>query len=319
MTIGDDSDGAIVSMATIAGRLYGIKERAIYVIALADDIDPERTREDIPNTTQKIFDVGSKDEIVIRLLLTAIELFKKDRLSDSVYFEKALAIVVEIQKDLAAASLIVDEAEAFLAKARESQLHPKGNAVSLPSFPALHSQTKSFIQKLDHATQNIFNLCCVFYDQGVLRKAGKWLDGLANHLSKTLEPNEDFARFATELATFGKIVRNTRHCIEHPKANQRIDLHDYRITATRSLAEPTISVIHDETPVDPTPIAEFMRYFYEQALTGAELLMAFLAGYHVAEFGQFPIGVGEVPENQRSNGVRFGYLINFGGTVHRLG
>ncbi len=40
-TIGDDSDGAIKSFVTIGGRLYVIKEKSIYALALADDIDPE--------------------------------------------------------------------------------------------------------------------------------------------------------------------------------------------------------------------------------------------------------------------------------------
>jgi hypothetical protein len=318
-TIGDKNDGAVKSLAAIGGRLFAIKEKAIYNVSFADDIDPERTRDDIPNTVQKVFDVGSDDEIVIRLLLTGIELFKKDRLVESIDYEVALSSVMDILKDLAAAYVILIEVEAFLTKTGGNQIRPKDGAVSLPSFPALHAQTKSFIQKLDHAMQNIFNMSCVFYEEKTLRKSGKWLDGLAIHLSKTLKPDEDFSRFAGELAAFGKMVRNIRHCIEHPKTTQRIDLHDYRITASRSLEEPTITVTHDETPIDPTPIGQFMRFFYEQALAGAELLMVYLSGEHVASFGKFPIGVGEVPENQRRDGVRYGYLIQLGGSIHRLG
>lgn len=318
-TVGDDSDGAVNSLATVGGRLYAIKDKAIYTVSLADDIDPERTREDIPNTVQKVFDVGSKDDLVIRTLLTGIELFKKDRLSAQIDYEAALSSVMEILKDLAAASVIFNGVETFLLKNRENRIRPRDGAVSLPSFPALYADTKSFIQKLDHAMQSIFNLCCVFYDEKTLRKAGKWLDGLAIHLSNTLKPDEEFSLFAGELATFGKMVRNTRHCIEHPKATQRIDLHDYRITASRSLEEPTITVTHEDTPIDPTPIGEFMRFFYEQALAATELLMVFLAGYHVDSLGKLPVGVGEIPENQRKDGVRYGYLIQLGEAYHRLG
>jgi len=121
------------------------------------------------------------------------------------------------------------------------------------------------------------------------------------------------------VANFGKMVRNNQHCIEHPRPTQRIELHDYRITATRELLEPSIAVVHDETPVDLTPVDQFMHFFNEQALAGTELLMVFLAGHHLAPLGQFQIGVGEVPEEQRRDGVRFGYLINFNGKPQRLG
>lgn len=318
-TVGDESDGAVKSLATIGGRLYAIKDKAIYTVALADDIDPERSREDIPNTVQKVFDLGSSDEIVIRSLLTGIELFRKDRLQEPVDYEAALTYVFNVLRDLISAFEISGAVDKFIAKERENSIKPKGGAVALPSYPALYAEVKNFIQKLDHAMQNIFNLACVFYGEETLRKAGKWLDGLACHLAAALPPGNDFIGFARELANFGKMVRNNRHCIEHPRPTQRIELHDYRITATRELLEPSIAVVHDETPVDLTPVDQFMHFFNEQALAGTELLMVFLAGHHLAPLGQFQIGVGEVPEEQRRVGVRFGYLINFNGKPQRLG
>lgn len=286
---------------------------------MADDIDPERTTEDIPNTVQKVLDVGASDEIVIKSLLTGVELFRKDRLLETIDHEAALNCVFEILRDLVAAFAISRELDAFLAKARASQIKPNSGAVALPSFPALHAQVKNFIQKLDHAMQGIFKLSCVFYGEASLRKSGKWLDGLSRHLASTLPPENDFIAFAGQLANLGKMVRNNRHCIEHPKPKQRIELHDYKITLSRQLDEPSITVIHDETPLDLTPVDQFMHYYIDQALAGIELLMVFLAGHHLAPFGQFNIGVGEIPEQQRRDGVRFSYLVEMGGTVHRLG
>ena len=317
--VGDESDGAVKALATIGGRLYAIKDKAIYTVAMADDIDPERSREDIPNTVQKVFNLGSSDEIVVRSLMTGIELFRKDRLQEPVDYEAALTCVFNILRDLISAFEISEEFDKFIVEARKNSIRSKGGAVALPSYPALHAEVKSFIQKLDHAMQNIFNLACVFYGEETLRKAGKWLDGLASHLAATLAPGNDFIGFARELANFGKMVRNNRHCIEHPRPTQRIELHDYRITATRELSEPSIAVVHDETPIDLTAVEQFMHFFNEQALAGTELLMVFLAGHHLAPLGQFQIGVGEVPEGQRRDGVRFGYLINFNGNPQRLG
>ncbi|CCE95482.1 hypothetical protein SFHH103_00983 [Sinorhizobium fredii HH103] len=49
------------------------------------------------------------------------------------------------------------------------------------------------------------------------------------------------------------------------------------------------------------------------------MLMVFLASHHIAPVGGFPVGVGEIPLTQRRLGVRYGYLINMGGQIARLG
>jgi hypothetical protein len=318
MTVGDDSDGAIVSMATIENRLYAIKEGAVYAIAMADDIDPERTREDIPNTVQKVFDVGASSDIVQRLLLTGIELFRKNRLHERVDYEAALNIIVEIMRDVLAAADICEEIDAALKRVDVASLTSKERALALPSVPGLRSKIKSFVQKMDHAMQSVFDLTCVFYDRVKLRKAGKWLDGFANHLEGEQNLHSDFAAFARELAAFSKSVRNTRHCIEHPKPTQQLTIVDFSLSAKAELVEPTITVVHDTTPFDTSPVLEFMRYFIDQTVAGVEMLMVFLAGHHVAPLGGFEIGVGEVPEGQRQLGVRYGYLANFGGQLTKL-
>jgi len=66
-------------MKNIAGRLLVIKERSIYEIVMADNIDPERTNANLPPMIQKIIiDRGTDSEVVSRTLLTAIGLFKPE-------------------------------------------------------------------------------------------------------------------------------------------------------------------------------------------------------------------------------------------------
>lgn len=319
MTVGDESDGAIVSAATIDNKLFATKEGAIYAISMADSIDPNRTREDIPNTVQKVFDVGSNSEVVQRLLLTGMELFRKNRLHDHVNFELALNIVTEIMRDVLAAMAIRDELEEGLQNVRSMELTTKQRALSLPSSPSLHSQVKSFVQKIDHIAQSVFNLVCVFYEETTLRKSGKWLDGLANVLMAEVGPKDNFAIFSRDLANIGKLIRNIRHCIEHPKTKQQLIIADFSLSADAILQDPSITVIHEETPVEVAPGQVFMNYFIEQLTAGVEILMAFLAGRHVAPIGAFPIAVGEIPTEQRQLGVRYGYLVNINGQFSRLG
>lgn len=319
LTVGDESDGAIVIGEGIGDRLFAIKEEAIYVIALADQIDPGRTREDIPNTVQKVADVGAKSKVVQKTLLTGLELFKKERLTSSVSHEAALLAVIDVMNDLVAADTVAREISSVLLDHRETKIRPHQGALALPSFPRLRAETKTFIQKMDHAMQSLFNLCGVFYSEATLRKSGKWFDGLHNHLANTLDEHDEFIKFSQGLAEFGKLVRNVRHCIEHPKTDRQIIVNDYRLTATKELREPEIGVIHELTPLDTVRADQFFVSFVEAAASWCETLMAFLAGRHMAELGAFEIVVDEIPEAQRRCGVRYGYLVNFGGSFARLG
>ncbi|MGV2121697.1 hypothetical protein ACQZ4R_01150 [Agrobacterium vitis] len=320
LMVGDESDGAVVSAEGIGHRLFAIKEEAIYVIALADQIDPGRTREDIPNTVQKIADVGAKSEVVQKTLLTGLELFKKERLIDSVSHESALLSVIDIMNDLVAADSVAGEIKRVLLHNRETTIQPKQGALALPSYPRLRAETKTFIQKMDHAMQGVFDLCCIFYGEETLRKSGKWFDGLHNHLVKTLPEDDEFIGFVEGLADFGKLVRNVRHCIEHPKTDRQIIVNDYRLTANKELLEPEVGVLHEATPFDIVRADEFFRFFIENALVWCETLMAFLAVRHMVELGGFEMVVDEIPEAQRHYaGVRFGYLVNVGGNFSRLG
>ena len=125
--VGDGSDGAITGMMTISNRLYIIKEKAIYVIAMADEIDPKRTRADIPNMQQIVVDAGSGSEIVRRILLTARELFRKDRLLEPIDWNAVLIAALELLRDVLAAQEIAEEyaANKRAAEAKVTGLRPE--------------------------------------------------------------------------------------------------------------------------------------------------------------------------------------------------
>ncbi|PKR89095.1 hypothetical protein CXZ10_11300 [Pleomorphomonas diazotrophica] len=317
--VGDESEGEIRAIIPIQNNLYVVKDRVIYSVILADDIDPNRTREDIPNAMQKVVEAGALDDVVIRTFLTGYGLFRKERVAVGVDYEAALLVVFDIMEDLLSAKSIISDIEDVILKNREKKIYPEGGVVVLPSLPNIGARTKSVIQKIDHALINIYKLACVFYGEETLRGAGPWLDGLSKYLSGTLAGDEKFVEVAKNIAVFGKAARNVRHCIEHPKSGQRIVLTDYQISPNKNLVEPSIEVIHKDTPFEKACISDFMNYLLDSTLTGAELLMAFLAAYHMAPLGGFEIGVGEIPVDQRRDGVRYGYLINLGGKLHRLG
>ncbi|EJJ25013.1 hypothetical protein [Rhizobium sp. CF142] len=319
MTIGDTSDGIVTGVITIADRLYVVKQKAIYRVAFADEIDPQRTRADIPNTQQIIVNAGSESYIVRKILLTAEELFRKDRLLSGIDFDAARLTSLEILKDVIAANEVAEIYKNAKIAAESEVSSSKDMSFKLPAIPDIEARAKTFIQKCDHAFQAIYKLCCVFYNEAEMRNAGKWLDGFVVILKSRLEADDPFIEFASVLAGTGKHVRDVRHCIEHPKENQRIIVQDYSLTLSRELAEPTIEVVHKTSSFPPEPLGAFFELMIGQMLDGVELLMAYLASRNISPPGNLPVYVGEIPENQQRNGVRFGYLISMGDNVSRLG
>ena len=64
--IGTEADGAITDMFNLNGRLIIIKEKSIYELIQADEIDPSRENADLPRDIQRlIINLGSDSELVI--------------------------------------------------------------------------------------------------------------------------------------------------------------------------------------------------------------------------------------------------------------
>jgi hypothetical protein len=79
-----DDDSAITGMITFGDRLLVVKEKGIYEIKLADQIDPERKNIQVPNTVQRVLPYGSNEPWVGAVLLTGHELLKKEILNEQI-------------------------------------------------------------------------------------------------------------------------------------------------------------------------------------------------------------------------------------------
>ena len=99
MTVGEPGD-EIVATFELRGSLHMVTGNGIYSIQLADQIDPERTNPNIPNTHQLVRRCGADSEIVARILLTATELFDPTYLAEPFDHKTALEFVFDALKDL---------------------------------------------------------------------------------------------------------------------------------------------------------------------------------------------------------------------------
>ena len=74
-----DDGSAIKEMFTLGDGLLLITENCTYRVQLADQIDPDRKNPTLPpNIQQKIFDHGTKSELLCNSLLLAKVMFRRE-------------------------------------------------------------------------------------------------------------------------------------------------------------------------------------------------------------------------------------------------
>lgn len=315
MSIGTDDDGTVLCMIEIGGKLHIIKSRAIYCIALADDTDPERIQINIPNTQQKIMGYGADSFIVQRVLLTAKELFKEDRIVDSIDTKEAVRAALELTQNICSANEVAEQIGDVIDMNENKIWRLESGSLTMPFTPNLIPQCKTFIQKAEHALQCISQICVLFCGNAALKP---WPDGLVKYIRENGGDSESVA-FAEEFAEFGKKLRNIRHCIEHEKPHQKLDIRDYRLGSSGKLLKPTIAVAHETTPMQEVSVDEFMNHMVSTLVTFSEGLIAIMASRSVANFGVFNVCVGALPENMQRFGVQYGYLIEVEGRYQKFG
>src|SRR5437763_1768867 len=83
-----DDRSPIREMIAIGGRLHAISEKGIYGVAAADEIDPNRTNQAIPNVSQLVLSLGAGSPLVVKTLIQA------ERLLDAVFLPKSIDCVL---------------------------------------------------------------------------------------------------------------------------------------------------------------------------------------------------------------------------------
>jgi hypothetical protein len=317
MQVGHENDGAISSIVCVDDKdMYLVKEHSIYCVLLADEIDPERKNAAVPNANQRVSTSGSSSKIVSRSFLTANALMNVDRFDKSFERKPLIDLALTVMHELLAAEKIQSYYLSAEAVAIESVRPPTGRAFNIPSVDNLPEQVKSYLQKIEHAAQATYQLTQKFYGHKL-----RMFDGFAEEITTQYGGEDEFSEFAWHLAKLMVFVRNTRHCIEHPKAQQKLVIKNFTLDAMNTLCSPIIEVVHHATPQSEMSLGDFLHMLLDGMLTHFEVLLVHLASKHMVPFGNFDIAVGTIPEEHRRDGthVQYGYLINMGGGWTRLG
>jgi hypothetical protein len=237
MTVGVEGDHSpIKEMIVISDVMHIVKAKGIYRIQLADNVDPDRTNPSIPNTQQRILAFGADCELVRQTLLTAERLFKSKLFGASFNYERPIALTFEALKDIIAMHEMRLKLDAELKDITESlaDLSPKNRGLTIPATGDIRVRVETFLQKADHAIADLFEIAKLLYPDAVGRR---WFDSLLDLAKEKYGVDATFTKFLDETLPFLKLVRNARNCIEHPKANERLEVSDITMLPSRELRD----------------------------------------------------------------------------------
>jgi hypothetical protein len=313
-----DDDSPITGMMSLGKRLLVIKRKGIYEVKLADQIDPERTNINAPNTIQRVLSFGSDDPWVGAVVLTAHELLKHSVLDERIDCEKSLNLVVDIAQDIAAAKEMAAQFSAVQDSAINSfnaQIQ-KDRSVILPSTSNGATRCKEFLQKLDHSLRELFKIVKIFYENVGL---GGW-ESLKSEIDKVPHGIDKFPQFLQNVLPFLQMIRNSRNCVEHPRPDQKIVFSDFSVNSRNILITPMIEIIHPKTPLNMVPVSDFMDQTSDEIVRVIEQMLVFLCARHIRSFSGFPVQIYEFPAGQRRTpNVRYGYGVANGDAIVPFG
>lgn len=312
--IGTEADGAIMETFEINGKLLIIKERSIYEFGFADQYDPQRLNQHLPNNIQKLVaSQGTESEIVCRTFLTAQRLFKSDRLIEGIEIERALNITLEALQDFIALESGINDyiqEETAVSDAYNQRRQTKGS-YALPSVPDVTTRCKTIFQKADHITQALMEVVTKFYPSWNLNKQSHYTTFHTLLVSNYGEQDE-FAQYIEKALPFIKALRAIRNSLDHRLPY--VTVKDFELQPDGSILAPTIELqSYQDSELERTSLSEFLKLCLHNLVAFYEFTITNLCGKNLRPKAGFPNTLKFIPEDRRHNKhIRYSYWLPLG-------
>ena len=319
MTVGDPNDGTqITGMFATDENLYTISNKSIFLVKLADHIDPARINHNLPNLQKKVLNHGSENEIVGRVLLTAKILFDKNHLGPNFNYNEALSKAFELTKLLTEMQdLHADLNSIIYKKVQQGIKIGKDGSLRLPTISKFHTSIETFIKKADQVRNIIISYLKLLYNTGTNKRV---IDNLYSDIVAKHGSESGLAKFIENIKCFLIFIRNMRNAIEHPKEDNRALIIDFNLEPNGNVKPPSFELINKDTPLSRISVTLFMEELTSQLTDVVEYLMAHLCATNMKNSGDFESGIMMLPpERRRHKNVRFSYVINIQGQWQPLG
>lgn len=316
--IGSEADGAIMEMYNLGGRILVIKEKSIYELRMADDIDPDRKNPNLPPSTQKlILPLGTTSEMFSRTFLTARRLFKPEYFSLPFNLTVALSLALEVIQEL---SVLDEEITDYLAAEKKAsdyyeERKSKNLDHAIPSVTDIKTRCKTIFQKVDHVLQAQMEIIRMFFPEFSKQSYyGKFLEFIEEKHNDKIE----FIDFLKRIVPFIELTRNIRNCLDHRRTETEIK--DFELQGNLDILTPTIEIEYLTSKLERTSLASFLPTVKENLVTINENLLAHLCSIALNPDRYMPNRVLIIPEEKRINKfIKFAYwsALGEGGFYHQ--
>jgi hypothetical protein len=281
-----------------------ITEKCTYRVKVADQIDPDRKNPTLPpNFQQKLFDHGTRSDLLCRTLLQAKVMFRKE--FQSVDVDRAMQLAFDALGDLVSMDDIAqtfataEQAAIDTAKALER----KDASLTIPAVGNVRSHCKTFAQKADHFAAALLGIVRLFYPE---LKAKGW-DAFRELVKARHGEADNFFRVLELTTPLLQLVRNTRDCLEHGNLSG-VKTSDFEPQADSTIAPPTIEIDFRKSVQDRCPISWFMQETVKALLDSFEMIIVHACSKNMQAFAGMPMTIAPLAENYRQAWhVRFAY------------
>jgi hypothetical protein len=316
--IGTEDDGAILEMYNLGGRMLFIKEKSIYELRFADNIDPNRENPNLPPSTQKlILPLGTTSEMFSRTFLTARRLFKSEYFTITIDINNALSLALEVIQELAALDGEITDYLVAEKKASDEYEERKGKNLdhTVPSVTDIKTRCKTIFQKVDHVSQAQIEIIRLFFpDFSKQSYYGKFLEFIEQKNSDKVP----FIEFLKGILPFIELTRNIRNCLDHRRTETQIK--DFELQQNLDILTPTIEIEYLTSKLERIPLSSFLPVVRENLVTIFENMMAHLCSSVLNPDRIMPSRLLIIPDEKRINKfIKFAYwsALGEGGFYHQ--
>jgi hypothetical protein len=320
LRVGGEDESATKEFLSTGEKLYVIKEKSVFKIQLADEIDPDRTNPHIPNLSQQVLSAGYDNETVARVLLTAKFLFDERNAKVEPFtaglFEHCIDLTRQLLELDGMTRQLTDEILQGTADFTAKPIKPK--EFSLPSISGIDTKLHNILSHADKTKDTILKVCRLQFLPDAANNTK--LTDLGRAVEASLSAEKDLLITWKEMTTYFSLIRNMRNASEHPRDHHRVSLTDFTMQPDGQVNPPLVEIQHPHTPIRTLPVVEFVEFIRKTMLGHSEIMLTFIRRAVLLRDNSFDEWVAEFPEAQRLHKlVRYYRAIDIGGTWRILG